>query len=76
MKHHYDIIIIGSGAGGGTMARALANTTAKILIVERGDFVPQEAENWDPEAVWKHLRYQTRETWVDDRGRSFRPYTH
>ncbi|HEY0876362.1 MAG TPA: GMC family oxidoreductase [Vicinamibacterales bacterium] len=76
MSHHYDIIIIGSGAGGGTMARALAGTGAKILIVERGDFVPQEAENWDPEAVWKHLRYQTRETWVDERGRPFRPYTH
>jgi len=74
--HHYDIIIIGSGAGGGTMARALADTSARILIVERGDFVPQEAENWDPEAVWKHLRYQTRETWLDARGREFRPYTH
>ena len=49
--HHFDIIIIGSGAGGGTMARALADTSARILIVERGDFVPQEAENWDPEAV-------------------------
>ena len=76
MTHHYDIIIIGSGAGGGTMARALASTSARILIVERGDFVPQEAENWDPVAVWKHLRYQTRELWLDDQGHPFRPYTH
>ena len=76
VKYHYDILIIGSGAGGGTMAHALADTPARILLVERGEFVPQEAENWDPEAVWKKLRYQTREEWLDDRGQSFRPYTH
>jgi choline dehydrogenase-like flavoprotein len=72
----YDIVIIGSGAGGGTIAYALADSPARILLVERGDFVPQEAENWDPEAVWKHLRYRVRERWVDRRGREFRPYTH
>jgi choline dehydrogenase-like flavoprotein len=72
----YDIIIIGSGAGGGTMAYALADTGARILILERGGFVPQEDENWSPEAVWKHLRYQTRERWIDERGEEFRPYTH
>src|SRR6187431_3100455 len=74
--HQYDIIIIGSGAGGGTMAHALAGTGARILIIERGDFVPREDENWNPEAVWKHLRYRTREEWVDEQGRSFLPYTH
>jgi choline dehydrogenase-like flavoprotein len=72
----YDIVVIGSGAGGGTMAYALADSAARILILERGDFVPQEAENWNPEAVWKHLRYQTTERWVDERGNEFRPYTH
>lgn len=76
MSAHYDIIIIGTGAGGGTMARALSTTDARILVVERGDFVPQEEENWDPEAVWRQLRYQTKERWVDDRGEEFRPYTH
>ena len=76
VNHHFDIVIIGSGAGGGTIAHALAETSARILIVERGDFIPQEEENWNPEAVWKHLRYQTDERWVDDRGREFRPYTH
>jgi choline dehydrogenase-like flavoprotein len=76
MTRTFDIVIIGSGAGGGTMLQALAGTSARILMVERGDFVPQEAENWDPAAVWKHLRYQTRETWLDRDGREFRPYTH
>jgi choline dehydrogenase-like flavoprotein len=76
VTEHFDIIIIGTGAGGGTIAQALSATDARILIVERGDFVPQEDENWNPEAVWKNLRYQTTETWLDPRGREFRPYTH
>ena len=72
----YDIIIIGSGAGGGTMAYALADAPVRILLVERGDFVPQEEENWSPDAVWKELRYQSSERWLDEHGREFRPYTH
>ena len=71
-----DVVIIGSGAGGGTLARALAPTAARILIVERGDFIPREPENWDPAAVWKELRYRTTERWLDGAGRAFRPYTH
>ena len=76
MNASFDVIIIGSGAGGGTMARSLADTGARILILERGDFVPQEEENWDPDAVWKQRRYQSRERWLDDRGVEFLPYTH
>lgn len=76
MSTAFDIVILGSGAGGGTLARELAETGAKILIVERGGFIPQEPQNWDPTAVWKDLRYRTTETWVDERGESFRPYTH
>ena len=72
----YDIIIIGTGAGGGTIAHALSSSGARILVLERGDFVPQEAENWDPVAVWKDLRYRVPETWIDRQGQEFRPYTH
>ena len=72
----YDVVIIGSGAGGGTMARALADSGARILVLERGDTVPQEQENWSPEAVWKHLRYRAQERWLDADGREFQPYTH
>jgi choline dehydrogenase-like flavoprotein len=72
----FDIIIIGSGAGGGTMARALADSGARILVLERGDFVAREEQNWHPDAVWKQLRYRTTETWLDEGGHAFRPYTH
>jgi choline dehydrogenase-like flavoprotein len=72
----YDILIIGSGAGGGTIAHALAGSGARLLVVERGGFVPQEPENWSAAAVWKDLRYRTRERWLDEQGVEFQPYTH
>ena len=76
MNTRYDVIIIGSGAGGGTMARALATSPARILVVERGQPVPQEPDNWNPEAVWKQLRYRATERWLDGQGQEFLPYTH
>jgi choline dehydrogenase-like flavoprotein len=75
-SERYDIVIIGSGAGGGTMAHALSSTSARILLLERGDHVRQEDENWDPEAVWMSRRYQTTERWLDAQGNEFAPYTH
>lgn len=72
----YDVVIIGSGAGGGTMAHALRGTSARVLVLERGDFVQQEEENWSPKAVWKDRRYRAKELWVDADGREFPPYTH
>jgi choline dehydrogenase-like flavoprotein len=71
-----DILIIGSGAGGGTMAHALADTGARILVVERGTSVPREPENWSPQAVWNELRYRMREQWLDEHGVPFTPTMH
>lgn len=72
----YDLVIIGSGAGGGTLAHRLAGTRQRILLIERGGEVPAEPENWSPAAVWKDLRYRTTERWVDGHGVEFQPYTH
>lgn len=74
--HDFDVVIIGSGAGGGTVARALAGTGARVLIVERGTTVPQEPENWSPQAVWNDLRYRTTEQWLDGNGAAFTPTMH
>jgi choline dehydrogenase-like flavoprotein len=70
---HYDLIIIGTGAGGGTLAYALAPSGKRILMLERGTWLPREKENWDPRAVFKHERYHTSERWLDRDGREFRP---
>ncbi|MDX2134173.1 MAG: GMC family oxidoreductase [Saprospiraceae bacterium] len=71
----YDIIIIGTGAGGGTLLYQLAPSGKRILVLERGDFLPKEKENWDPLAVAKG-RYKTTELWRDGHGNSFSPYQH
>jgi choline dehydrogenase-like flavoprotein len=76
MSTHYDVIIIGSGAGGGTLAHALANTGKSILILERGETLPVEADNWSSKAVFIDRKYRTRETWLDKDGNSFVPNTH
>jgi choline dehydrogenase-like flavoprotein len=45
VNNHFDIIIIGTGIGGGTIAQSLVDTGKKILILERGGFIPKEKEN-------------------------------
>ncbi len=75
MQQAYDIIIIGTGAGGGTLAYKLAPTGKRILILERGDFLPKEKENWDPLAVAQG-RYKTTELWRDAQETPFSPYQH
>lgn len=69
----YDVIIIGSGAGGGTLAYALAQAGKKILLIERGDYLPQEKENWQPKALFVDNRYHAKETWYDQAGKPFAP---
>ncbi len=76
MEHNYDIVIIGTGAGGGTLAYALREVGARILLIERGDYLPQEDENWQPEAVFNQNRYKTKETWDDASGGVFKPGVH
>ncbi|MGB7486897.1 MAG: GMC family oxidoreductase [Phormidesmis sp.] len=71
-NNHYDIIIIGTGAGGGTLAHRLAPTGKRILILERGGFLPREKENWDAREVYQKERYHTQEQWYDSKGKPFR----
>jgi choline dehydrogenase-like flavoprotein len=73
---HFDVVIIGSGAGGGTVAQRLAASGKSILILERGDHLPREAQNWDPKSVFVEHRYRTQEKWFDKNGKPFSPTTH
>jgi choline dehydrogenase-like flavoprotein len=76
MAEHYDVIIIGSGAGGGTLAHALAGSGKRILLLERGDFLPREMGNWDPRQVFVDGRYISSDTWYDGGGQPFQPQVH
>ena len=68
-----DVVIIGSGVGGGCIAHVLAPTGGRIVILERGRWMPREDRNWDPEAVYADAAYKSDERWTDGSGRSFRP---
>ncbi len=72
----YDVVIIGSGAGGGTLAWRLAATGKRILLLERGAWLPREKENWNSQAVFRQQRYRAAEIWHDGDGRPFHPSIH
>jgi choline dehydrogenase-like flavoprotein len=76
MSTKYDVIIIGSGAGGGTLARHLAPSGKSILILERGDWLKREQQNWNVEEVFIKNRYVPKETWYDKLGKPFQPGLH
>src|SRR5882724_9592149 len=69
----YDVIIIGSGAGGGTLAHELAGTGKQILLLERGGYLPREKDNWNSHAVFVDNKYKANETWHDKDGKPFHP---
>jgi choline dehydrogenase-like flavoprotein len=73
---HYDVIIIGSGAGGGTLARHLAPSGKRILLLERGDWLPREPQNWSAADVFVDNRYVSPDTWYDAEGKAFQPQVH
>jgi len=72
----YDVIIIGTGAGGGTLAYKLAPSGKRILLLERGDYVAREKDNWDSRAVNVEGKYQTKEKWQDKDGKELHPHTN
>ena len=76
MSEHYDVIVIGSGAGGGTLTWALAPTGKRILLLERGGWLPREKENWSSVAVWGDKRYRNSGSWSDADGKEFLPKQH
>ncbi len=74
---HFDVVIIGSGAGGGTLARHLAESSdLTVLVLERGDWLPQEPQNWDAEEVMQKGRYVSKDLWLDRHGKPFQPGSH
>jgi len=75
VSEHYDVIIIGTGAGGGTLAYKLAPSGKRILVLERGGYLAREPENWDSKEVFLKGRYLTSERWYDKDGTRFNLYS-
>jgi choline dehydrogenase-like flavoprotein len=71
---HYDVIVIGSGAGGGTLVHRLAPSGKRVLLLERGGYLPREPENWDSHEIFNRDRYLSGEQWYDKDGRPFHPH--
>lgn len=76
MGERFDVVIVGSGAGGGTLALRLAPSGKRALLVERGGFLPRERENWDPAEVIGKARYRARIRYLDAAGEPFEPFAH
>ena len=72
----YDVIVIGSGAGGGTLVRHLAPSGKRVLLLERGDWLPREPQNWQAHDVFVDNRYVSADTWYDDDDKPFQPQVH
>jgi choline dehydrogenase-like flavoprotein len=75
MQEHFDVIIVGTGAGGGTLAHHLALADRRVLVLERGPFLPREKENWDTTTVFLKNRYHTKDVWTDKNGKDIHPGT-
>ncbi len=73
---HYDVIVVGSGPGGASLAHRLAPTGKRILMLERGDYLPRSRANWDSQAVFVDGIYQAKETWHGSKGETFHPGLH
>ena len=76
MNGAYDVIIIGTGAGGGTLARHLAPSGQRILLLERGDWLLRGPSNWDTAEVFVNNRYISTDTWTNESGKPFQPQVH
>ena len=72
----YEVVIVGTGAGGGTLARHLAPSGKRVLLLERGDWLPREPQNWSAEDVFIDNRYISPDTWYDGKGKPFQPQVH
>jgi choline dehydrogenase-like flavoprotein len=72
----FDVIVVGTGAGGGTLAHTVAGAGRRVLLLERGDFLPRETANWEPEPVFVDGRYISPDVWFDSDGSPFQPQVH
>ena len=69
----YDAIIIGSGAGGASVAYSLVQAGKRVLLLEKGDFLPHDCSTLDVKTVFKEGKFKNHDQWVDNHNRIFVP---
>lgn len=75
-NRHYDVIVIGNGLGGASLAQGLAPVGKRILLLERSDYLRRSPANWNAQTVFVDGAYQAKETWYGKIGESFHPGLH
>lgn len=70
---HYDFIIIGSGAGGSAAAYKLAMAGKQVLLLEKGNKLPEDGSTLDFKRVINEGIFKSKEPWLDRRGKRFCP---
>lgn len=73
MSEPYDAIIIGSGAGGSAVAYKLVKAGSRVLLLEKGDYLPRDGSTLDVEQVFRQGRFRNQQAWVDRRKRALVP---
>jgi choline dehydrogenase-like flavoprotein len=76
MSNSYDVIVIGSGAGGATIVHRMAPSGKRVLLLERGGWLPREPQNWLAQNVFVENRYVSPDTWYYSDGSPFQPEVH
>jgi choline dehydrogenase-like flavoprotein len=76
LRDRYDVIVVGSGAGGSAATYRLAMAGLKVVVVEKGQALPTDGSTLDVQAVVHAGKFKSTERWCDARGRTFAPEEH
>lgn len=73
MAAQHDVIVVGSGAGGGSVAYKLANAGKRVLLIERGLFLPRDSSTLEVRQVFVDGVFKNHLVWLDSKGKDFVP---
>jgi len=69
----YDVIIVGSGAGGSAAAYRLTQSGQRVLLLEKGGHLPRDGSTLDVKTVFNEGRFKNQVEWSDGDGNTFIP---
>jgi choline dehydrogenase-like flavoprotein len=75
-SERYDVIIVGSGAGGAAAAYKVARAGRRVLMLEKGRHLPKDGSTLDTRQVFKEGKFKNKEPWLDGHGGHLIPDEH